>query len=218
MHGNVVMNEALKKNYENLADTLIEHCNRRGIEAYYCEDREEALSTAKNFLTPGCTVSFGGSVTLGEVGILDELRNGDYVVYDRASAGTTEEKRALYGKIVTSDVFFTSTNALTTSGELVNIDGFGNRVACLITGPETVVVVAGINKIVPDVESGIKRVRNIAAPPNGVRLGLSTPCAEFGTCGDCLSKDCMCCQIVVTRVSRIPGRIKLILVGEPLGY
>lgn len=212
------MNEALKKNYENLADTLIERCNRRNIEAYYCETRDEALSMAKRFLTPGCSISFGGSETLKEVGLLDFVKSSDYTVYDRATATTPEEKRELYGKIVTSDVFFTSTNALTLNGELVNIDGFGNRVACIITGPASVVVIAGINKLVPDVESGIKRVRNIAAPPNGVRLGLSTPCAEFGCCGDCLADDCMCCQVVVTRMSRIPGRIKLILVGEALGY
>ncbi len=212
------MSEPLQKHYENLADTLIERCNRRNIEAYYCENRHEALAMAKRFLTPGCSISFGGSETLKEIGLLDALRTTDHTIYDRATARTPEEQRELYGKIATCDVFFTSTNALTVDGELVNIDGFGNRVACLITGPKTVVVIAGINKIVSDVESGVKRVRNIAAPPNGVRLGLSTPCAEFGCCGDCLADDCMCCQVVVTRKSRIPGRIKLILVGEALGY
>ncbi len=212
------MHEAIKKNYENLADTIIERCNRRNIEAYYCEDKEEALAMAKRFLTPGCSISFGGSVTLSEIGLIDFIKNSDYTVYDRATAHTPEEQRELYGRIATSDVFFTSTNALTMDGELVNIDGLGNRVACIIAGPASVVVVAGMNKVVRDVDSAIKRVRNIAAPPNSVRLGMSTPCAELGICGNCLADDCICCQVVVTRKSRIPNRIKLILVGENLGF
>ena len=111
-----------------------------------------------------------------------------------------------------------SSNAVTLDGELVNIDGNGNRVACLITGPKNVILIVGMNKIVPDVTSGFDRVRNMAAPPNGVRLGLSTPCSKYGKCHDCYSPDCMCCEFVVTRKSRIPGRIKVILVGEELGY
>lgn len=111
-----------------------------------------------------------------------------------------------------------SSNAITLDGELVNIDGNGNRVACLITGPKNVIVIAGMNKIAPDVKSAFDRVRNVAAPPNGVRLGTKTPCAKYGRCHDCYAADSMCCQFVVTRKSRIPGRIKVLLVGEELGY
>lgn len=111
-----------------------------------------------------------------------------------------------------------STDAITVGGELINIDGNGNRVACLCNGPDHVIIVAGMNKIVPDIQSGIARVRNIAAPPNGVRLNTNTPCAEYGRCVDCLTDDCMCCHTVVTRMCRVPGRIKVILVGEELGY
>lgn len=207
-----------KQYYENLADSLIEKFNVRGIEGYYCDNKEEALAMAKRFLTPGCSVSFGGSMTLYEIGLIDELKKSDYVLYDRAAATTPEEKNAMYAKIVTADYFFMSSNAITLNGELVNIDGFGNRVACLIAGPKNVVIVAGVNKIVPDIESGIARVRNIAAPPNANRLHTKTPCAELGRCADCLTADCMCCQMVVTRKSRIPNRIKVILVGEELGY
>lgn len=207
-----------KQYYENLADSLIEKFNIRGIEGYYCDNRNEALSLVKRFLTPECTVSWGGSMTLNEIGIIDMLKSSDCILYDRATAKTPEEARELYGKMVTADYYFMSSNAITLDGQLVNIDGLGNRVACLIHGPQHVIIVAGMNKICTDVETAIKRVQNMAAPPNGVRLNKKTPCAEYGKCGDCLSKECMCCQIVVTRKSNIPYRIKVVLVGEELGY
>lgn len=204
--------------YENLADTLIEKFNKRGIEGYYCENAAEALLMAKRFLTPGCSISWGGSETLNEIGLLEDLKNSDYILYDRHNAHTPEEKSLMYSKIVTSDYFFMSSNAITLDGQLVNIDGSGNRVACLITGPKNVIVIVGMNKIVTDVETGIERVRNMAAPPNTVRLNCKTPCAELGKCANCLVDDCICCEIVITRKSKIPGRIKVILVGEELGY
>lgn len=204
--------------YENLADSLIEKFNKRGIEGYYCETGEEALLMAKRFLTPGCSISWGGSQTLEEIGLLEELKASDYIIYDRNTANTPDEKSQLYSKIVTVDYFFMSSNAISLDGQLINIDGAGNRVACLIAGPKNVIVIAGINKIVTDVNTGIERVRNMAAPPNTVRLGMKTPCAEIGKCANCLVEDCICCEIVITRKSRIPGRIKVILVGEELGY
>ncbi|MDF2610291.1 MAG: hypothetical protein K0R92_1765 [Lachnospiraceae bacterium] len=207
-----------KQNYENLADSLIEKFNLRGIEGYYCDNAEEALSMAKRFLTPGCSISWGGSETLKEIGLIDELKASDYILYDRDEAVTPEDKARLYSKIVTADYFFMSSNAITLDGQLVNIDGSGNRVACLITGPANVIIIAGMNKIVTDVETGIERVRNMAAPPNVIRLGFQNPCAQLGRCANCLSKDCVCCEIVITRKSRIPGRIKVILVGEELGF
>lgn len=208
-----------EKNYENLAQSIIEKLNKRGIDGYYCADREIANAKALRFLTPDCSVSWGGSETLKEIGLLDDLAESeDYIIYDRATARTPEEKRELYGKIVMSDYYFMSTNAITLDGELINIDGNGNRVACLCNGPEHVIIIAGMNKVVDSVESGIARVRNIASPPNAIRLGLNTPCAELGRCGNCLSEDCICDQIVITRKSRTQGRIKVLLVGEELGY
>lgn len=204
--------------YETIADNLIKKFNLRGIEGYYCSTKEEALGTIKRFLTPDCSVTWGGSITLQEIGLLDALKNSDYIVYDRADATTDEEKSQLYAKIVTADYFFTSSNAITLDGELVNIDGAGNRVACLITGPKNVVVVAGMNKLTPDVTSAIARVKHMAAPPNAVRLKLNTPCTDIGRCVNCLTDDCICTNTVVTRKSKIPGRIKVILVGEELGY
>jgi L-lactate utilization protein LutB len=205
-------------NYENLADSLIEKFNKRGIEGYYCMNSEEALLMAKRFLTPGCSIAWGGSETLEEIGLLEELQASDYILYDRHAAKTPEEKSLMYSKIVTADYYYMSSNAITLDGQLVNIDGRGNRVACLIAGPRNVIIIAGMNKIVTDVNTGIERIRNMAAPPNTVRLGLKTPCAEIGKCANCLVDDCICCEIVITRKSQISGRIKVILVGEELGY
>ena len=205
--------------YENLADTLIDKFNKRGIEGYYCENAEEALLTAKRFLTPGCSISWGGSQTLIDIGLLEELStSSDYILYDRDQAKTPEDRLQIYSKAVTADYYFMSSNAITLDGQLVNIDGSGNRVACLITGPKNVIVIAGMNKVATDVDAAIDRVRNMATPPNTVRLGRKTPCAESGKCANCLAMDCICNQIVITRRSGIPGRIKVILVGEELGF
>ena len=209
---------AKKTYYENLSDTLIERFNKRGIEGYYCEDKEDALIMAKRFLTPGCSISWGGSETLNEIGLFDDLKASDYILYDRHAAKTPEESTHMYSKIVTCDYYFMSSNAITLDGQLVNIDGKGNRVACLIAGPKNVIIIVGMNKIVTDVETGIERVRNMASPPHNIRLGNKTPCAGLGRCTNCLVDDCICCQIVITRKSKIPGRIKVILVGEELGY
>ena len=208
-----------EKNYENLAQSIIEKLNKRGIDGYYCVDREAANRKAKRFLTPDCSVSWGGSETLLEIGLIDDLKEtDDYIIYDRMSAVTPEEKREMSGNIFMSDYYFMSTNAITLDGELINIDGNGNRVACLCNGPAHVIIIAGMNKVVDSIESGVARVRNIAAPPNAIRLGLNTPCAELGRCGNCLSEDCICGQIVITRMSRTQGRIKVLLVGEELGF
>jgi len=207
-----------KVNYENLADSIIDKFNKRGIEGYYCDNAKDALLTAKRFLTPDCSIAWGGSETLSDIGLLDDLYSSDYILYDRTKPTTPEEKSEMYSKIVTADYYFMSSNAITLDGQLINIDGSGNRVACLITGPKNVIVIAGMNKIVTDVQTGIDRVRNMAAPPNAVRLGYKTPCAELGRCANCLTEECMCCEIVITRKSRISGRIKVILVGEELGY
>lgn len=204
--------------YENLADSLIDKFNLRGMEGYYCETREEALMTARRFLTPGCSVSWGGSKTLEEIGLIDSLRASDYTVYDRAAAKTPEALSELYANVIRCDYYFMSSNAITLDGQLVNIDGNGNRVSSLIFGPKHVIVIAGMNKLATDVAEAVHRVHLYAAPANAARLGVSTPCAKYGRCADCLETECLCCQTVITRMSRTPGRIKILLVGEELGY
>ena len=186
--------------YENAAATIIKGLEKRQMEGYYCPDRTSAVAKALELMPEGSSIAWGGSMSLHE------------------SAKTPEEQRQLYGKIACCDYFLMSTNAITMDGELVNIDGRGNRVAFLCYGPQNVIILAGMNKVVTDVDAGLKRVRNTATPPNTVRLHKKTPCAVTGRCGDCFSPDCICSQFVVTRRSGIPGRIKVILVGEELGY
>ena len=157
-------------------------------------------------------------MTLTETGVMDAVKHEDYELIDRDTAKTLEEQRKIYAEICLSDFFLMSTNAITLDGELINIDGRGNRVAFLCYGPQNVIILAGMNKVVSDIESGFKRVRDIASPPNTVRLNKKTPCSITGKCEDCYSPDCICGQIVVTRRSGVPNRIKIILIGEELGY
>lgn len=206
------------ESYENQAKTIIKNLKKRNMIGYYCETGKEALDLVKSILPKGSLVTNGGSETLVETGIMDLIRSGEYEYIDRKSAKTPEESRALYGRIVTADYYLMSTNAITKEGELINVDGVGNRVACLINGPEHVLIITGMNKVVTTVEDGIRRVRNIAAPPNSIRIGSKTPCSVTGFCSDCQSDDCICSQTVITRRSMKPGRITVILVGEEYGF
>lgn len=204
--------------YEHQAATIIRNLAKRNMEGFYCPDAASAVSKAISIIPEHSSISWGGSMTLSEIGLMDALKTKNYTLIDRMTAGTIEEKRELYAKATLADYFLMSTNAITLDGQLINIDGAGNRVACLIHGPEHVVILAGMNKVCPDVEAAVKRVRNCATPPNTVRLGCKTPCAETGVCSDCLSPETICCQEVITRYSRISGRIKVILIGEEYGY
>lgn len=206
------------QSYANTASTIIKNLEKRNIKGYYCETAADARQLVQSLIPKHATVTNGGSETLVETGIMELLQSEDYQFIDRKSARTPEESRALYGQIVTSDYFLTSTNAITMDGELINVDGNGNRVACLIQGPSHVLVVAGMNKVSPTLEDGIRRVRNIAAPPNAIRVGANTPCSQTGQCHDCQSPDCICCQTVITRRSRHKDRIAVILIGEDYGF
>lgn len=209
---------AKKEYYKNLANTVLKGFKKRFIEGYYCDSVDAARELALSLVPNESSVSFGGSVTLDETGVLDALRNRqDITLFDRATATSPEENKKIMHDALSCDYYFMSSNAITHDGELVNIDGNGNRVAALIYGPENVVIIAGMNKVVKNVDEGISRTRNIAAPPNCVRLNKNTPCAVNGVCGNCLS-DTICDQIVITRASRVPNRIKVILVGEELGF
>lgn len=213
------MNEFKLQAQKNLAETIVKNLAKRNMEGYFAETKEEAVKLImEQFLTAGKSVCFGGSMTLTESGLMDAIRNSDCVLYDRSTAKTPEETRDMKAKMVNSDYFLMSTNAITVDGELVNIDGHGNRVSYLCFGPEYVIVVAGMNKVVSGVEDGVRRVRDIASPPNTVRLNKNTPCAKTGRCGDCYSDDCICSQIVITRRSSVKNRIKVVLIAEELGY
>lgn len=200
--------------FKETAKTIIKWLEKRNMEGYYFETAAEAVQAALEMMPEGSVVAHGGSATLTESGMLDAVKAGNYTLIDRASQNAREN----YAKAVLSDYYFMSTNAITTKGELVNIDGNANRVACLCHGPSHIMMLVGMNKVAADVESAIKRTRTYACPPNATRLNRNTPCANAGVCGDCLLEDCFCNQIVITRRSGHKGRIKVFLIGENLGY
>ncbi len=204
--------------YRNQAESIIKKLQYRKMEGYYCENKEEAKAKVLELIGENRkSISYGGSVTLDEIGIKEAVEAAGHDLIRREKYVTEEEKKECTAKQAVSDVFLTSTNAITLDGELVNIDGAGSRVWLLVYGPTDVIVVAGMNKVVTDVEAGIDRIRNFAAPPNTVRLGCDTPCSKTGKCGDCMNQT-ICCTTVVTRASRVEGRIKVVLVGEELGF
>ncbi len=204
--------------FATAAENIIKQLEKRGMEGYFFEDSASCTNAILASIPDNSTISWGGSESIKESGLMDRIREGNYKLIDRASAATPEEGRQLYAQAVLSDYYLMSSNAVTLQGELVNIDGAGNRVACLIHGPKNIIMVVGMNKVVTDIASGIERVRNFAAPPNAKRLNRQTPCNAVGHCNDCLSPDCMCNQIVITRRSGIKGRIKVYFVAEELGY
>lgn len=207
-----------KQYYKTVADTVIKNLARRRMEGYYCETSEEAVQKALSLIPEGSSIGWGGSMTLQECGLMDAIKNGKYNIIDRSLAKTPEEQKKVHSEIFGADFFLMSTNAITLDGELINVDGRANRVCFLCYGPENVIIIAGMNKLVSDIESGIQRTHNVASPMNTVRLNKKTPCAATGKCADCLSPDCICAQTVITRMSMVPNRIKIILVGEELGY
>ena len=210
------LNEATKLR----AQTIIKGLEKRNMEGVFCETKEYALAKALSYIKEGSSVTWGGSMSISEIGLMDAVKNGNYEIIDRSVAKNYDEQREIFSKAVLADYYLMSSNAITLDGELINIDGTGNRVACLTYGPKNVIMIVGMNKVVNDVEDGIKRVRNFASPPNTLRLGLKTPCSMTGRCGDCYGDTCICSQIVVTRrqSAAMRGRIKIILVGESLGY
>ena len=210
------LNEAMKLQ----AQTIIKGLGKRNMEGVFCETKQDALKQALSYMEDNAVVTWGGSMSIAEIGLIDAVKNGNYQVIDRSVAKNYEEQREIFSKAVLADYYLMSSNAITLDGELINIDGTGNRVACLSYGPKNVIMIVGMNKVVNDVEDGVKRVRNFASSPNALRLGLKTPCSITGRCGDCYGDTCICSQIVVTRrqSAAMRGRIKVILVGESLGY
>lgn len=185
----------------------------------YCEcvdSTEEALEVIESLINEGDTITVGGSMTLFEAGVMELLRNGNYNFLDRYAEGA--DIQGIYEAAFTSDVYFMSSNAITENGELYNVDGNGNRVAALTWGPKSVIIVAGYNKIVKDLDEAAERVKDIAAPANATRLGCDTPCTKVGHCMNCASQRRICATTVICARQRVQNRIKVILVGEELGY
>lgn len=213
----------MDKNLKSIIDKRIkrtmENLEKNNMEAYYAENITDIIGIVEGFVKEGETVSVGGSMTLFEAGIIDYLKSGKFNYLDRYEAGITPEGvKEVFRKTFFADAYFTSSNAVTEDGELYNVDGTCNRVAAMLYGPDKVIVIAGVNKIVPDSEAAIERVRNTAAPANAVRLNRKTPCVSVGYCMDCSSQDRICNAQVLIGRQGVKGRIKVIIVGSDLGY
>lgn len=210
--------DIIKENYRRQAEALIPQFARRNMEAFYCDTAEEAKKLVLSMIPEGSAVTSGGSVSLEQTGIMEELKSSRYTYVARCFSADPKEVQARYAQQVQADYYLLSTNAFTADGELVNIDGSSNRTAMLLHGQRNVIVVAGMNKLAMTREDALNWVHNMAAPPNASRLNKKTPCAMAGFCGDCHGPDTICCQEVITWHSMIPGRIKIVLVGENLGF
>ena len=209
------MNENIFKRNELLAQKVVKGLASRNMEGFYAPTREAALAKALELIPEGASVTMGGCMSAVELGLVAALKAGNWRFIDRADfANPRDALLAAYD----ADVFLASANAMTEDGVIVNIDGNSNRVSCIAQGPRQVLFIVGMNKICPDVDSALKRARNVAAPINAQRFGLSTPCSRTGACADCKSSDTICCQFLVTRYSRHPGRIRVLLVNDSLGF
>ncbi len=207
-----------KMQYDKAGPKVAEALNKRYFEAYYCSGRDEALEKILELIPQGHVVSWGGATTVDELGVKDALRQRGQAVIDRDTAKDAQERQEMLKKALTCDTFLMGSNAISADGQLVNIDGTGNRVAALCFGPSQVIVVAGMNKVAGDLDGAMRRAREVAAPINAQRFQLKTPCSVNGLCADCKGPDSICAQIVTTRICKPAGRIKVILVGEDLGF
>ncbi len=208
------MNEFVAKRSELLAQKIIKGLEKRNMSGYYASSKEDALAQALQLIPKGSTIGMGGTFSAEEIGLTAALKTDAYCFLDRNTMDPRDCKLAT----ADADVFVTSCNAITEDGILVNIDGNSNRVSAIAFGPKKVVMIVGMNKVAPDTDAAMKRARNVAAPINAHRFGLSTPCTKTGACMDCLSPDTICCQFLITRYSRHKGRIHVILVNDSLGF
>lgn len=206
-----------KKYYEKRAQVMVKNLKSRHFDAYYCETCEEALAQALALIPEGASVGWGGAMSAQQIGLLDAVNAGNYIAIDRDKTTTPEDRVKAQKQALLADVFITGANALSLDGQMVNIDGNGNRVAAIVYGPDSVIVIAGMNKVVDTLEDAVRRARTVAAPANKQRFALQTPCEITGACADCKSEGCICNQLLITRNSKPAGRIKVILVGEELG-
>ena len=203
--------------YQKRAQVLTRNLQSRHFAAFYCADKAAALKKALELIPKGASVGWGGAMSAQKIGLIDAVRTGEYRPIDRDRGQTPEERERIMKQCLGAEVFLTGANAISLDGQMVNIDGNGNRVAAITYGPDSVIVVAGMNKVTDTLESAVTRARTVAAPMNKQRFDAPTPCGVTGACADCKSDGCICNQILITRNCRPAGRIKIILVGEELG-
>ena len=203
---------------ELLAKTIIKNLKRRHIEGFYCPSGEEAVKKVSELIADGSTVTWGGTMTVRDLGIPEHLKSrGTLEVIDRDLAETLEERQAMYLRAFSADIYLSSANAISEDGVIVNIDGAGNRVAAITWGPKKVIFVIGLNKVTQTVEAALSRARGTASPINSARFDIKTPCKADGVCHNCNSPECICNYVHFLRNSP-KGRHTVILVGENLGY
>lgn len=220
------IDNSIKARYQLLATKIIRNLQSRNFEAYYCDNATDAAKKALSLIPEHSSVSWGGSVTLKEIGLIDQIYQGNFTIIDRDKSQTIDERYELMRQSLLCDTYLTSFNAISEDGILVNVDSVGNRVAAITFGPKSVIAVVGMNKVCKNIENAIDRARTYAAPINALRCSsdsflkspTKTPCVIDGSCGNCKSKDCICSYIVETRMCKTEGRIKVILVGESLGF
>lgn len=213
------MSNARKMYYQKRGEILVKNLKNRHFDAYYCDDKQAALEKALELISKEQTVSWGGCESAAEIGLIAALQNGGYQTIDRSKAADAKERDRIMKQGLLADVFITGANGLSLDGQMVNIDGNGNRVAPIVYGPDSIIVIAGMNKVEDTIEAAVRRARTVAAPMNKQRFeNVVTPCAVTGTCADCKAEGCICNQILITRHCRPIGRIKFILVGEDLGF
>ena len=209
----------VKKANKNKFETVIKALERRGIHGYYAEDGAAALQMILDMIPEGSTVGRGGSETLNELGVFEELHKRNYTCLEPFKEPDPEKGKQIRRDIFSADVMLTSANAVTLDGEIVNIDGTGNRMAAVIWGPDKVIYVVGANKLVGSLDEAEARIKSDACPPNCIRLGKKTPCAITGKCGNCMSPgNTVCCHTVITRYNSVVDRVHVIFVNENLGY
>ena len=212
------MTEQMKTYYEKRAQVLVKNLKSRHFEAYYCPDSASALAKALELIPEGASVGWGGALSAQQIGLIDAVKSGNFAAIDRDAATTPEERTQALKRGLTADVFLCGANALSLDGQMVNIDGTGNRVAAIAYGPDTILVIAGMNKVCDTLDDAVTRARTVAAPMNKQRFPFKTPCEVTGACADCKSEESICNQILITRNCRPAGRIKFVLVGEELGF
>lgn len=207
---------------ENTLKALI----RNNMDAKFFPDCSGAYDYVKSILFDGAVIACGGSQSIRQSGLEELFKSGKYHYLDRSQV-SAKEAPALYRESFFSDFYFTSTNALTENGELYNVDGNSNRIAAYCYGPKNVIVITGYNKIVKDIDAAILRVKTIAAPMNTKRLDCKTPCFETGECSavnsksmtaGCESPQRICCNYLISAQQREKGRIKVLVIGESLGF
>lgn len=208
------MNEFQKAYFRKRGEVLVNNLIKRHFDACYCDTASEALAQALRWIPEGASVGWGGAMSAQQIGLIDAVNNGPYRAIDRSRY---DDRDQAMRECLLADVFLCGANALSLDGEMVNIDGNGNRVAAIVYGPKQVIVIAGMNKVVDTLEDALTRARTVAAPINQQRFQLPNPCTETGACADCLNKTCICNQILITRHCRPVGRIKFVIVGEELG-